>query len=257
MATPLGFHPTKDVRRLRLDRDVAITLAATEYDRVIALLEALHPQDWALPTECPGWDVRAMAGHLLGMTQMVASLPELIRQQVTAQRAGQKKGTVTIEELTALQVARNANLNRDDLVQSMRKVAPKAARGRRRLTRVLGNRTMPEMQDVGDVREHWTFGFLFGVILTRDPFMHRLDISRATGVAAHATADHEGVIVDDVVCEWAARHGQPYSLELRGPAGGTWSYGDGERITMDAFDFCRSVAGREQVTGLLAEQVPF
>jgi hypothetical protein len=65
MATSLGFHPTKGVRRLGLGRNVAITLAATEYDRVIALLEGLHANDWALPTECPAWDVRSMAGRLL------------------------------------------------------------------------------------------------------------------------------------------------------------------------------------------------
>jgi hypothetical protein len=64
------------------------------------------------------------------------------------------------------------------------------------------------------------------------------------------------VIVDDVVREWAARHGQPYTLNLSGLVGGTWG-GNGERISMDAFDFCRAVSGRGPAPGLLSQQVPF
>ena len=56
--------------------------------------------------------------------------------------------------------------------------------------------------------------------------------------------------------EWAGRHGQPYTLELTGPAGGAWGTG-GERITLDALDFCRVVSGRGEATGLLATAVPF
>lgn len=103
----------------------------------------------------------------------------------------------------------------------------------------------------------WTFGYLFDVILTRDPFLHRVDITRACGGELVATADHEGFIVDDVVRDWAQRHGQPYALELTGPAGGSWGVEEGERITMDAFEFCRVLSGRSPAAGLLATQVPF
>jgi hypothetical protein len=67
----------------------------------------------------------------------------------------------------------------------------------------------------------------------------------------------------DIVAEWTRRHGQPYRLELIGPAGGSW-YSDttGEEIVMDAADFCRVLAGRSGPDGgqpewLLATQVPF
>jgi hypothetical protein len=147
---------------------------------------------------------------MLGMAQMIATLPALARQQMSAQKGAKKTGTVMIDVLTALY----------------------------------------------DAQERWTFGFLFDIILTRDPFMHRLDISRATGIPVHAAPAHEGVIVNDIVHEWAARHGRPYTLSLSGPAGGTWG-GEGENITKDAFDFCRTVSGREPATGLLGQQVPF
>jgi hypothetical protein len=117
---------------------------------------------------------------------------------------------------------------------------------------------MPVLQDVDGRREAWTFGFLIDVILTRDPWMHRIDISRAVGAQPVLTADHDGVLVGDVVTEWAARHGQPYSLHLTGPAGGQWSQGaGGPELELDAVEFCRAVSGRVSADGLLATQVPF
>jgi len=88
--------------------------------------------------------------------------------------------------------------------------------------------------------------------------MHRVDLTRAIGRALVLTQDHDAVIVADIVSEWAARHAQPYQLQLTGPAGGTWSSGSGgEAITLDAIDFCRTLSGRIPATGLLATQVPF
>ncbi|MGH3412574.1 MAG: hypothetical protein ACRDPH_05805 [Marmoricola sp.] len=72
-----------------------------------------------------------------------------------------------------------------------------------------------------------------------------------------ATAEHEGIIIDDVVAEWAGRHAATYDLELTGPAGGRWKHGNGEHITMDAFEFCRALSGRAPAEGLLRTQVPF
>lgn len=118
---------------------------------------------------------------------------------------------------------------------------------------------MPELQPVGDgSHEPWTFGYLLDVIMTRDPWMHRSDIALATGGGMYLTADHDGVLIADVVHEWADRHGQPYSLTLTGPAGGQWSVGAGaSQLQMDALDFCRAVSGRGAGDGLLATRVPF
>jgi len=257
MAIDLGVRSTKKARRSALDHEVAMTLAATEYERVVSMFESCTPQQWAIPTDCPGWDVRAMAGHMLGMAQMIATIPELVRQQMTSQRSAKKSGELTIDSLTALQVAENANLSTSALVEKMRTVGPKALRGRRRVPALIRNLRMPEAQTVGGQTESWTFGFLFDIILTRDPFMHRIDISKVTGIPMNATPNIEGVLVGDIVREWAARHGQDFKLELTGPAGGTWGTGECEPISMDAFEFCRVLAGRKPATGLLAEQVPF
>jgi uncharacterized protein (TIGR03083 family) len=231
-----------------------MTLAATEYERVTAVLSTLTREQWGLPTDCPAWDVRALAGHVLGMAQMAATIRETIGQLLGARRAGGDP----LDALTALQVRKNGGLSTDELVRQMRLVGPKAARARRRTPAFVRNRKLPTAQTVGGTEEWWSIGYLVDVIMTRDPFMHRIDLSRATGTPMRVTADHEGVLVDDVVREWATRHGQPYSLELTGPVGGTWRHGTGgEALSMDALEFCRIVSLREPATGLLAQQIPF
>ncbi len=254
--TTTSTSPAAPVRP-GLDHETAMRLAADEYERLVAVLEKLTPEQWAAPTDCPGWDVRAMAGHLLGMMQMAASVAETARQQLAAKKRAKRSGGLVLDALTALQVEQNAPLSTSDLLAAMRATAPRAAAARRRIPALVRARTMPEPQLVGGQWEKWSAGFLLDVVLTRDPFLHRVDIARATGVSVPATAAHEGVIVDDVVREWAERHGAPYHLELSGPAGGTWSRGAGERIERDAFEFCRALSGRAPATGLLATQVPF
>jgi uncharacterized protein (TIGR03083 family) len=240
-------------RRAALDRATAFRLAATEYDRTLAAWRDLRPQDWSRPTPCPAWDVRGMVAHTVGMTEMSASLRQLVHQNRAAARAGGG-----IDALTAVQVGDRAGLTPAQLVERMTAAAPRAVRGRRRLSRLVGRFTLPEEQVAGDTRERWCIGFLTDTVLTRDPWMHRMDLAAATGTEPRLTADHDGVLVADVVAEWAQRHGRPYRLRLTGPAGGEWSAGsDGEEIEVDAVEFCRVVSGRGSGSGLLNQQVPF
>ena len=249
---PQAHTDKKHARRPGFDHGLAMELAAKEYERVADLFDQLTPEQWAAETDCPGWDVRAMAGHMLGMMQMAASFPELTRQQAASVRRARRGGGLLIDALTALQVEKNAALAPFAIAPEVRRLAPRAVMGRRRPPALVRDRAMKE-----ETYGWWTFGYVLDVILTRDPFMHRIDITRATGVPMRATAEHEGVLVDDVVREWADRHGSPYTLELGGPAGGRWQEGQGERLSMDAFDFCRAVSGRAPATGLLTAQVPF
>ncbi|WP_198681076.1 maleylpyruvate isomerase family mycothiol-dependent enzyme [Lentzea terrae] len=187
-------------RTSALDRDTAMRLAKTEYERFLALLQGLAPDDWAKPTECPGWDVRAMAAHLLGMAEMSASVRESLRQVKLAQ----SQDGVFIDELTALQIDERAQMTPAQIVSRYAEVTPRAAKARRRTPWFLRGRKMPGTQLVNGRDEEWTLGFLNDVIMTRDPWMHRVDISRAVGAPLVLTADHDGVLVDDVVREWAA-----------------------------------------------------
>jgi uncharacterized protein (TIGR03083 family) len=239
-------------RRSALERDQAMSLAATEYDRFVAQLWRLQPEDWTRPTDCPAWDVRAMVAHVLGMAEMSASIPEQMRQM----RAAGKAGGVFVDALTALQVAKHADKTPQQLVDRLAVVGRKAAKGRRRTPGFVRRRGMPVLQAVGGVEEAWSVGFLVDVILTRDPWMHRADIARSAGQVMHLTAEHDGAIVGDVVAEWAQRHGQPCTLTLTGPAGGSWTFGTGgPSLTYDAVEFCRGLSGRGEPA--LGTEVPF
>jgi uncharacterized protein (TIGR03083 family) len=241
-------------RTAALDRRTALRLAAGEYDRFLGLLRSLAPEDWTRSTDCPGWDVRAMAGHVLGQAEMVASVRQLAVQSRVAARAGGD-----VDAVTAHQVQAFAGLSRDDLVERFAAVAPRAVRGRRRLATLLGPVPAPGEELVGDRPERWTFGYIVEVVLTRDTWMHRVDVARATARTHELSPGHDGVLVADVVAEWADRHGQPYRLRLTGPAGGTWSSGaSGAELELDAVEFCRLLSGRgEAPAGLLSQQVPF
>jgi uncharacterized protein (TIGR03083 family) len=253
-AMPAAGQAPGRPRQSALPRAVADRLAAAEYERVLALLRDLAGPEWELPTCCPGWDVKAMAGHMLGMAEFAGSLRENLRQARAAGRAG----GVWIDALTALQVAEHAHLTPAELADRFAVAAPRAARGRRRVPGVMRRRALAAEQPVGDRTEPWTYGYVVETIATRDNWMHRLDICAATGRTPVLTADHDGVLVADVAREWAGRHGQPCALTLSGPAGGSFSFGaGGPRIDLDAVEFCRILAGRAAGDGLLTVQVPF
>jgi uncharacterized protein (TIGR03083 family) len=253
MTATLSTGTQAKPRSSALERTLAMRLAAQEYQQFLGALRGLGATDWQRSTECPGWDVHAMSGHVLGMAEMAGSLVEQVRQMRRA-----LKGDVFIDTLTALQVAKHSATSNEQIVTRYAAVAPKAAKGRRRTPRLVRGRTLPVQQGVGGTMEDWTFGFLVDVILTRDTWMHRLDLSRAVGTEPVLTAGHDGAIVADVVAEWAGRHGQACSLTLTGPAGGSWTFGaGGPALDLDALEYCRLISGRGEGAGLLSVQVPF
>lgn len=253
-----GTAPTASAapRRSMLDRETAMRLAATEYDRYLAMLRRLPAAAWEQPTCNTGWDVLAMVRHTVGMTHLSASLAE----QMTQLRLAGKRPGPQIDGLTAVQIERNAHRNPEQLIARLAELAPKAVRGRRRTPGFVRSRTMPGGQPVAPGQtERWTFGYLTDTILTRDPWTHRSDLADATRVELELTAEHDGVIVADVVQDWASRHLEPFDLVLTGPAGGAWSRGSGgERIERDAIEFCRILSGRgTDSSPLLSIRVPF
>ncbi|NED96332.1 maleylpyruvate isomerase family mycothiol-dependent enzyme [Phytoactinopolyspora alkaliphila] len=247
MATPVQHIPKISHREAR-------DLATTEHHRALDLLRSLDDEEWSKPTDCPAWDVRAMAGHMLGMMEFTCS----VREFVHVIRAGGKAAGdgPTIDGMTEVQVADRAGLGVDELLERIAAAGPRAARRRYRVPRPL--RALPMKQEMPKGVETWRLGYLFDIILTRDPWMHRIDLSRATGRELLLTPEHDGRVVSDVVAEWARRHGQSFTLTLTGPAGGTFTHGNGgEDITIDAVQFCRTVSGRGSGPGLLGEPVPF
>ncbi len=250
-----AVRPSTQPARRALDRVTAMRLAATEYDRYLDQLRCLGPAEWSLPTDCPAWDVRALATHNLGMAEMAASMRQGMRQFGLAARRG---GGVFIDALTELQVRERAGLDPAQILSRYAAAAPRAALRRRRTPGLIRRLPMPVTQPVGAGLERWTVGYLLDTILTRDTWMHRVDTSRATGRDLVLTPEHDGVLVGDVVAEWAARHGSPCTLRLTGPAGGRWTFATGgPELELDAVEFCRTLARRAPGTALLDIEVPF
>ena len=238
-----------------VSRTEAELLAATEYRRVAEQLRSLGEDDWTQPTDCALWDVRAMAGHSVGMMSDFTSLRSVMRRMRAATKAAKAAGGPLVDSMTAMQVAESSTLTPAELVARVEEVGPRAAHWRTHAPRLL--RRMPIKETVGGRPETWRIGYLLDTILTRDPWMHRVDIARATARDLVLTPDHDGRIVADVVAEWARRHAQPFTLTLTGPAGGQFTAGDGEHITIDAIEFCRTLSGRASGSGLLTQEVPF
>jgi uncharacterized protein (TIGR03083 family) len=245
-----------------IERPTAMRLAKTEYERVTDAVDALQSEDWTLPTDCTAWNVRQLVAHIAGQTNLFSTPLELVRQ-MRAAKARQQPGQAEVDALTAFQVEERQHHAPEELRAELHRVGPRGAKGRRRVPGFLRRRRLSGAEVVNGVPEVWSIGYLSDVILTRDPWMHRLDLARATGQDLVLTADHDGIIVADVVAEWARRHGQPYRLKLTGAAGGSWGSGAGDKeIVMDAADFCRVISGRPgpeggQHWGLLATRVPF
>lgn len=238
----------------KLGHAEAMVLAAAEFQNMSTLLAALQPDDWERPTVCGLWDVRAMVAHVVGMADAQASFRQFLHDFRSART---RTGGAMIDALNATQVRERTGMTTAQLMDRLVKIAPKAVGARRRTPAPMRS-IVRFKQDPPFDADRWQYGFLVDTIFTRDTWMHRLDISRATGRDMVVSPEHDGRLVAGVVAEWAQRHGKSFTLTLTGPAGGRWRAADGgELIEIDALEFCWTVAGRAQGSGLLATPVPF
>jgi uncharacterized protein (TIGR03083 family) len=49
---------------------------AVAVEDVVTLLRSLRDEDWSRPTDCPGWDVHAVAAHLAHLESELAGHPQ-------------------------------------------------------------------------------------------------------------------------------------------------------------------------------------
>lgn len=253
-------HAPIDVASIEpISHDEATGLARATYQRFADHLARVGDDEWELPTDCTGWTVRDLGGHMVGAMRSAASMRELASQQLAVKRRARREGGNETDLMTAIQVERAAGLDPAELVAECRDLVGAATAGRRR-TPALLRRHMRFPVELRDEVERWTLGYLVDVILTRDAWLHRVDLALAVGRDPEVEGDDDHRLVADVVAEWARRHGQPFTLTLSGPAGGTFRSGEpgaGEAIELDTVAFCRTLSGRADGTGLLAVEVPF
>lgn len=242
-----------------LGHDEAMRLQAQELAHLLVLLRSLDPPSWSVHTDCPAWDVRAMAQHVLGACEAGASMRENVHQLRLAYAHRKRHGGPLEAALSNVQVRERSELTPAQIVERLSTIATKTVRSRSRTPGLVRNHARLAVD--GPVHETWKLGYLIDIVYLRDLWMHRVDVARALDRPLELSAEHDGRIVADVVAEWGRRHNKPFLLELTGPAGGTFrsasQRADAEHVTLDAVEFCRTLAGREQATGLLATIVPF
>ncbi|HZJ03903.1 MAG TPA: maleylpyruvate isomerase family mycothiol-dependent enzyme [Nocardioidaceae bacterium] len=243
----------------RIEHAEAAVLAREAYQEFANLLSSLSAEEFARPTPCEGWTVRHVVGHMVGAMRAAASLREQVSQQREIARRMKREGGNVVDTMTQVQIERAHDVDEAAAVAELQRLVEPATQGRRRTPAVLRRLVRIKVDD-GSIRETWGLGYLVDVILTRDAWMHRVDVARAVDREIVVSAAHDGRLVEDVVGDWAERHGQPYELELTGPAGGSFrrgTPGDDARFTLDAVDFMVIVSGRAAGDGLLGVRVPF
>jgi uncharacterized protein (TIGR03083 family) len=238
----------------RIRRPEARVLAEEEFRRFAELLGTLSSDEWATETDCPGWDVRNMALHILGSGDAQASFRQFLHQLRKGVPLNREiESHHWVDGMNELQIRERAHLSNRELVEQMAAIGPRAVKGRWRTPPPMRYLPLPIGPPIG-----WApLKYLLDVGFTRDVWAHRIDICAAIDRPLHLTADHDGRLMADIVGEWASIHGEPFDLVLEGTAGGKFTQGtNGERVDIDAITFVRILSGRLPGTGILAHPLP-
>lgn len=235
-------------------RDAA-ALATTELERFLALVSNLKEDDWHKPTYCTLWDVRHILAHQAGCYAGFASWAEFKHQMSGSSKPA--PGQLQVDLLNSIQVGDRADKTPAELIAELREVGPKAIRTRQRLPFLLRAVPFPFGPPLGTV----SIGYLTDMIYSRDTWMHRIDICRATGREMVMTPEHDGRLLALVVRDLAKAlrphlHNQSVIFELTGAAGGTYQIGKGgaaATIRMDMLDLNVLASGRITAQDALAQ----
>lgn len=223
--------------------DEAFTLLRTALERFIALVETLGPDDWGRPTACTAWTVRDMVAHQAGGYASGTRYAEMFRQYSALPR----KGQLPEDAINELQLRQRAGRSPAELIAELRQVGPVAIQNWAYHFRPLKPIAVPH--PIGGLL---SVRHLMWVIHSRDTWMHRLDICRATGREFVQTPDHDGRIValimrDVAACLRGRLEGRAVVFDLSGVAGGVWQVGSGAAaatVHMDALEFSILASGR-------------
>jgi uncharacterized protein (TIGR03083 family) len=223
--------------------DEAHRLMTTALSRFLNLIESLDPEDWSRPTACTAWNVHDMVAHQAGGYLSGFSYGEMLRQYIRIP----KKGQLPEDAINELQVGERKKMKSAELIAELKRVGPKAIQNWAYGFNAIKWSGIPHA-----VAGFLSLRYLMWVTHSRDTWMHRLDICRATNRPFEQTRDHDGRINELVVLDTAKKlnkklNGRAITLILTGVAGGTWQIGKGNPVAemeMDALDFNIFVSGR-------------
>jgi uncharacterized protein (TIGR03083 family) len=211
-----------------------------------AFLDTLYPLDdaqWGAPTDCEGWTVKDIASHVLGWAEVLVSFKEARVQVGGAFRRRKELGDI-LDAQNQVQADAGRRISTQELLLRLEEGLPRMVRRRAAL-----GRYAKHLPIWGPPFGFSNLGYLCNVIFTRDVFMHRIDVARATSTELEL-GPPEQRIVADIAREWARAAPGPVRLELTGPAGGVYVVGTTPhaKLTADAVEFCRYQAGRADVS---------
>lgn len=227
----------------------AAEMATVELERFLTLVESLTPADWEQPTACPLWNVREVVAHVTGAAAGYASFQEFKRQyNPFVQRPYRQAGFALTDALNQVQVDDRGAATPAALIAELREVGPRAIATRKRLPAIVRAMRLPlPLLGVAPL------GYLTDLIYTRDMWMHRVDVCRATGKDMILTVQHDGRIVALVIRDLARKlsprlRGFSIVYELTGGASGTWRIGQHvppvATLSLDVVDFNLLASGR-------------
>ncbi len=219
-------------------------MAEVSLNRFLDLVQSLSPDDWSKPTPCTAWSVRDMLAHQAGSYAAWASFAEFRHIYL----APPKPGQLAEDAANEIQLADRAGPSPAELMAELRLVGPRAIANRVHLPLPARLIALPH-----PIAGWLRLTHLAEVILTRDTWMHRLDLCRATERDMLVTADHDGRVVALAMRDLAHQlsgklNGRSVGFELTGIAGGLWRIGKSANpeatIHADALDFNIYASGR-------------
>jgi uncharacterized protein (TIGR03083 family) len=245
LTTPGKTVRVEDMRGL--SGDELFHLGAFQNEQMLRLLRTLDVGEWDAPTDCERWAVKDIVAHLIGWAECFASFKELRHQFGASIRRRKELGNPV-------------NAQNEQQVEDRRHLAP----GRLiELFEASMARFLTFRMKVGKYAHYVPYydpsiikfsnlGYISRVIFTRDVFMHRVDISRATGRPMVLEAEDASLLAD-VVRDWARRRDVDATVDLG--AVGTFLSGDPRRATIsgDGAEFARVMTGRAEPTVLSLE----
>jgi uncharacterized protein (TIGR03083 family) len=222
-----------------IGHDEWIDIGRVQQQKFLKLLSALSESEWSSPTDCELWTVKDIVAHLLGQAQGFTSFAEQGRQMWGGAVRRKEMGTF-LNAANQTQVDARKDREPQELVAGLQEVWPRFLSVRHRFGR-FGKAVPFYDPNLGPT----TLRYLMDTIFARDAFMHRIDVSRATGREIDLE-ELEARLVADVARDWARRHGVDAVIELHGPAGGAFVAGTGAAATLrgDAVEFCRVLSAR-------------
>lgn len=232
-------------------RNDARRVAEAEYRALLTQLRTLDQEQWAMATECEPWSVRDMVAHLAGAAEEAVRLRVQLRHLREARRRIGEADFVDV--LNEQQLADREGQGGDELLAELTALAQRAPKARMKTPWFIRRRPLPS--EAGGLPGD-TMAYLLDVIYTRDIWMHRIDIARATG-SPLAVSGVENDVVSQVVRDldrgWG---GAPFALTLTGPGGGRWLIGNAPdeetapSVELDTAAAARLWSGRSDETGL-------